>query len=299
MKKRWLLPFVLLLWLGIAGGIVGAQGYRAPAGYVNDFAGILSPATISQLEEQLTQLETETTAEVAVVTVPSLEGDTVEGYAAGLFEAWQIGKADKDNGVLFLIAPTERQVRIEVGYGLEPIITDGRAGRILDREVIPYFKNNDYDRGIINGASAIEDYIRANTPPGFPEGNPVQSFVDNSEFFMPAAIGLGVLTIYLAGFMARSKSFWFGGVWGVLVGFLLGLAWGNLGGLIVLPIGLGLFGLLLDYILSRNYKSLSSGGRSTNWTSSWGGFRGGGSSGGSFGGFGGGHSGGGGASRGW
>jgi len=295
--KRCLLAIALALAIASIAAIPAlAADFPPPQGFVSDFAGLLSTGARANLEAQLTQLEKDTTAEVAVATVTGLEGDTIEGYAVRLFEAWGIGQKDKDNGVLFVIAPVEHKVRIEVGYGLESILTDGRCGRILDDEVLPSFKAGDYETGILQGAVAIESYIRAGTPPGPLEDNPLESAVSD---YMPLLAFLGFVTIYLMGFMARSKSIWLGGIWGVIVGLILGIVMGSVVATIILPVVSGAIGALLDFILSRNYKQRASSGASTSWFASGGGFRGGGSSSSGFGGFSGGMSGGGGASRGW
>jgi len=294
--KRFLGAGFLALVLALATAWPAlAITFPRPQGYVSDFANLLPPSSQAALEADLAQLEKDTTAQVAVVTIISLDGETIEGYAIGLFEVWGIGKKDQDNGVLFIVALTERKARIEVGYGLEPVITDGRAGRILDDKVIPEFKNGDYSAGILQGAAAIEDYIRGGTPPGPLEDNPAQNFVGDNAVLLGV---LGYITVYLMGFMARSKSIWLGGIWGVIVGIILGVALGSVVATIVLPIVSGAIGALLDFILSRNYKARASSGMSTGWFASGGGFRGGGGGGGS-GGFSGGSSGGGGASRGW
>ena len=278
-----------------------AQGPNLPEyqGFVNDYAGLLSPAVKTQLDTRLSQLEKETTAEVAVVTVKSLEGDSIDEYAVRLFEKWKIGKKDKNNGVLFLVALDDRKMRIEVGYGLEPLITDGRAGRIRDNDVIPRFKQDDYEGGIVAGVASIEKYIRDGTPPAPLEENPVKSaFGDwvGVLFFMT------IITIYLSGFMARSKNIWMGGVWGAIAGAIIGLAIGGIVAIIVALLVFMLLGLLTDFVLSRNYQKLVESGKSTDWHRTGGGFwggGGGGGGGGGFGGFGGGSSGGGGASGGW
>lgn len=274
------------------------QTFPKPQGFVNDFAGMMSSGAKSQLEKELINFEKETTAEIAVATVNNLEGFTVEDYAARLFEAWGIGKKDKDNGILLLVAKEERQVKIEVGYGLEPIITDGRAGRILDDDVLPQFKEGNYEQGIINGVKAIEGYIRVGTTPEPLAENPVNEVLGDHIIVL---FILGMITIYLIGFMARTKSIWLGAVWGIIVGVVLGLSWGSLLMTVLAPFGTGGLGLGLDYLLSRNYKKRKEKGLSTGWFPSGGGFRGSGSSsgGGHSGGFGGGHSGGGGASRGF
>ena len=295
--KRFLGAAFLALTLVLATAWpVLALSFPSPQGYVSDFAGLLPTSSRATLEADLAQLEKDTSAQVAVVTITSLEGDTIEDYAVNLFEAWGIGQKSQDNGVLFIIAPAEHKVRIEVGYGLESIITDGRSGRILDTEVLPSFKAGDYETGILNGTAAIEGYIRGGTPPRPLEDNPVRSLLGN---FTTLLVWVGLITVYLMGFMARSKSIWLGSIWGVIVGLILGIAMGSVIATILLPLVSGAIGALLDFILSRNYKARASSGRPTSWFSSGGGFRGGGSSSGGFGGFGGGMSGGGGASRGW
>lgn len=299
MKRCAALFLLVLLLVGLMCESVAAQKYPSPIGFVNDFAHLLSDTERTQLEARLVTLEKNTSAEVAVVTVVSLDGEPMEDYAAGLFQSWGIGKKDKDNGVLFIMSVIDRAVRIEVGYGLESIITDGRAGRILDKDVLPHFKEGDYAQGLREGVAAIESYIRDGTAPAFPEDNFLQNVLNRSDFVMPVAIGLGIITIYLAGFMARTKSFWLGGVWGFIVGIILGLIWGKLFALIGLPILLAVLGTLLDWLLSRNYLTNRAAGRPTGWVQTWGGFSGTSGGGSRFGGFGGGSSGGGGAGRRW
>ena len=288
---------ILLLPLGTA--FVSAQNFPAYQGFVNDYAGLLTPQVKDQLEAKLTQLQKDTTAQVAVVTVKSLEGDTIEDYAVRLFEKWGIGQKDKNNGVLFLVALDDRKIRIEVGYGLEPVITDGRAGRIRDNDVLPSFKKGDYEGGIVAGVNSIEDYIRKGTPPAPLEDNPVKNIFGD---WVVAFLVLSFITVYISGFMARSKSIWLGGIWGTIAGVIIGLAIGGVAALIIVPIIFAGLGLGTDYLLSKNYQKQVAAGNSTQWHKTWGGFGGlggGSGGGGGFGGFGGGMSGGGGASGGW
>jgi len=299
--RRLVAGIVLLfsLLILIAGGTVFAQTFPSPQGYVSDFAGLLSAEGKAQLEDQLSRLEQDTTAEVAVVTIKSLEGSTIEDYASRLFETWGIGKKGQDNGVLFLVAQEDRKLRIEVGYGLETIITDSRAGRIRDNDILPYFREDDYEKGIIAGVNAIETYIRGGTPPEPLAENPVS---DSIGWTFPILIVATIVGSYLTGFMARSKSVWLGGIFGGVVGVLMGLAVGGIAALIVCTILSGGFGAGLDFLLSRNYRNRKSKGGPTSWNKTWGGFWGGGGGSGhsgGFGGFGGGMSGGGGASGGW
>jgi uncharacterized protein len=286
--------FLVLCLFGLTGNVILAQIYPKPIGYVNDFANILSLDARSRLEDRLSLLEKETSAELTFVSVDNIAGSTLEEYAAGLFSDWGIGKQGKDNGVLFLVSLAEGDMRIEVGYGLESVLTDGRTGRILDNEVVPYINQGDFDSAIENGLIAIESYIRDGTPPSPIEENFIQKAIHRFHLPFALLVGLGVISVYILGYMARTNSIWLGGVWGFIAGIILGFGFGGWVFLVSLPIGLAILGTLLDAVLSSNYRGRQSGGLPTGWFSSRGGF---GGPGGGFGGFGGGRSGGGGASR--
>jgi uncharacterized protein len=133
-----------------------------PAGYVNDGAGVFDAKTRAELVALLRDVEQQSTAEIALVTVPSLDGMSVEEYANRLFTAWGIGKKGHDNGVLVLVAPAEHKMRIEVGYGLEPVLPDGLSGEIIRTNFLPRFKEDDYPRGIRDGLARIAAVVRAN-----------------------------------------------------------------------------------------------------------------------------------------
>lgn len=124
-------------------------------GRVVDEAGILSPAARERIEAALTTHEENTTNQVAVLTIPSLGSDSVEEFAVRVFSTWKLGRKGKDNGVLLVVVPQERRMRIEVGYGLEGTLTDGAAGTILRTALAPRFKAGDYDGGIEAGVGAI------------------------------------------------------------------------------------------------------------------------------------------------
>ena len=136
-----------------------ARAADRPQGFVNDQAGVLDPGTRDRLENSLVDFKSRTSIELAVVTVKSLDGNDVADVAHQIFQSWGIGKKGQDNGVLFLVAPNERRMRIEVGYGLEGQLTDAGAGRIRDDSVIPFFKQGDMTGGILNGASAIAEKL--------------------------------------------------------------------------------------------------------------------------------------------
>lgn len=298
MKRLWpSLVLAAVLFTAVTSPLL-AQTFPQPQGYVSDFAGLLSTSGKNRLETQLALIEKETGTEVAVVTVKSLDGVSIEDYASRLFEKWGIGKKDKDNGVLFLTASDDRKVRIEVGYGLEAIITDARAGRILDNEVLPAYRRGDYEAGITAGVNAIESYVRSGMPPGSEEETAGTLSVFEEVGFMGLFFLGFVFLSYLFSYMSRTKSIWLGGLVGALAGVGLGAFIGSWVAFAIAPIVLGGAGTGLDWILSRNYQARRASGRPTTWRRSWGGFSGGGRSGG-FGGFGGGMSGGGGASRRW
>src|SRR6185503_16356833 len=114
----------------------------APHGPISDFAGVLSGPDKARIAAVIDRVESKTTAEIFVVTVSSLDDLTVEDYANQLFKQWGIGKKKKDNGLLVLVCPSARKMRIETGYGMEQVIPDGLAGEVIREVFIPAFKNN-------------------------------------------------------------------------------------------------------------------------------------------------------------
>ena len=128
-------------------------------GYVNDFAGVMAPADQQAINTLLTEVESKTTDQVAVVTVATTEPETIEQYAVKLFKKWGIGQKGKDNGVLFLIAVRDHTLRIEVGYGLEGALTDAMSSQIISQMVVPEFKQGRMSYGILQGTKAIVSII--------------------------------------------------------------------------------------------------------------------------------------------
>ncbi len=137
---------------------------------VHDFANLLSASDRQMLEGIAQDVEQKTTAQIAIVTVRSLEGQTVDAYANTLFRSWGIGQRQTNNGVLFLIAPNERRMRIEVGDGIEPLLTDSLCGEIQDTEVVPQFKRGKYAAGIIAGTRKLAAVLEAD--PAGARGDP-------------------------------------------------------------------------------------------------------------------------------
>ncbi len=139
-----------------------AQDLPKHVGKVNDFANVLDATDRDALETRLAELERATSAEVAVVTIPTLGGRPLEEYATNLFNTWGIGKAGRDNGVLVLVAVEERRMRIEVGYGLEGVLPDGLAGAVIRESFLPRFRAGDYRTGILDGTARVIDIVRRN-----------------------------------------------------------------------------------------------------------------------------------------
>jgi len=131
-----------------------------PQGYVTDLAQVINPATRQKIEMLGTELQQKTGAQLAVVTVNSLEGQTREDYAAALYKHLGVGSKKDDRGVLILIAPKDRQYKIEVGYGLEPVINDARAGDV-GRDMVPDLRKSDYSAAALVGATGVAQFIAA------------------------------------------------------------------------------------------------------------------------------------------
>jgi len=289
---------ILAVLIGVLLITAAASALEVPylAGRVNDQANLLDEGFEGQLEERLRLLEEETGAQVAVLTIPSLEGDPLEDFSIRVVETWKLGSADADDGVLILVARDERRMRIEVGYGLEGVLTDAQSGRIIDHLMAPRFREGDFNGGVGAAVEAVSSAIRGE-PVELPE-KPAQSSGANPAVFIFLLIfGLPFIGIALS---ARGAAGWIVGIFltpfffafpaaifGVTVGKVTAIAW---------LIAFSLLRLILP-------KTTIGSGTGTRGGTFWGPFIGGGGGGGGFsgGGFsgGGGSFGGGGASGGW
>jgi uncharacterized protein len=160
--------FALLVLL-FALPALAAPTFPPLTGRVVDDADVLSPQAEQQLTGELAQLEQSTGRQLVVVTLPSLQGYPIEDYGYQLGRAWGIGQKGEDNGALFIVAPNERKTRIEVGYGLEPVLTDALSSVILQQRVLPKFRAGDMQGGVVDGTRALvqqlelpDDQARAN-----------------------------------------------------------------------------------------------------------------------------------------
>lgn len=150
---------IILVFVVLTTSIVRGQVFPKPVGFVNDFARVLPAGQATALESKLRSYQDATGIELAVVTIPSLDNMSVEEYANKLFREWGIGEKGKDNGVLVLLAPTEHKVRIEVGYGIEPDLTDISASQIIREFSIPNFKENKWLKGISATVDGVVSHL--------------------------------------------------------------------------------------------------------------------------------------------
>ena len=150
----------MAVWLVLALPGLAQPAFPELAGRVVDQAELLSPAKEAELETRLAALERDTSDQLVVVTVRSLEGYDIADYGTRLGRDWQIGQQDGNNGVLLIVALEERKIRIEVGYGLEGILTDALSALIIHEQITPAFKEGGFERGIEQGVIAIENQLR-------------------------------------------------------------------------------------------------------------------------------------------
>ncbi|MEK9159840.1 MAG: TPM domain-containing protein [Patescibacteria group bacterium] len=255
-----------------------------PAGedwYVLDSADVLSDETEAALQTQLSTLASETSTGMVVVTIPTLNDYPIESYALELGREWGVGQEGLDNGLVFLVVTEDREMRIEVGYGLEGAITDSNSYLILTHTATPYLKEDNYDQGVLESMAQLETLARGETF-DLPEATAQQDYSDllSTLFFW----GLPLLWAVVSWF-SSTKAWWLGGIFGGAFGLVVGGVTGLLMG--------GIGGLALDFIVSKFFFQ-----KVGNPGIFFGGGRGGhgGSGGGGFSGFGGGGFGGGGAS---
>jgi len=157
--NKFILILLILLFLS---PVASAVNYPQLRGFVTDNANMIDPAYANNIAQLAAKIEQETTVEIAVVTIESLEGEPKEMYAVELFKQAGIGKKDKDNGLLILVAKQEQEYRFEVGYGLEGTITDSMKVNIGDRIIVPNFKTGEYGKGIYEAMLVIEELLKGN-----------------------------------------------------------------------------------------------------------------------------------------
>jgi uncharacterized protein len=267
-RFRFFLGALLLLFV-LAPAFADDIQKITPTSYVTDLAGVISAPTRERLEALCTELEQKTGAQLAIVTIRSLDDQPIEDYAVDLFKHLGVGSKKLDTGALLLLAPNDRKYRIEVGYGLEPIINDARAGD-AGRAMVPFLRKNDFGSAVELAAWQLAKYIaddKGVTLSGAPPARPVQPLSQPQQFHINPVWVIFALFILFQIFRSSARGATRGG-------------------------GLGGCWWLLPFLGGGGGGGYRGGG-------GWGGGGGFGGGGGGFGGFGGGSSGGGGASGSW
>ena len=150
-----LLSLLYVVTLLVSAHSASALSPPALMGRVNDYGHLLSPATVAQLDATLERFEKQESTQIVVLTVPSLDGDSIDDFSIRVAEQWKIGQKGTDNGAILLVSKQERKLRIEVGYGLEGKLTDLVSGRIISRIIVPRFKEGNFDQGVVDGVNAM------------------------------------------------------------------------------------------------------------------------------------------------
>lgn len=266
---------------------------------VVDQTGTLTGEQKQALAKRIADERQATGNQIAVLMVKSLEGQAIEDYSLAVARDWGVGQKERNSGVLLLVAKDDRRMRIEVGYGLEGALTDIRSGQIIRDRIAPKFREGKYYEGLNEGLSGIITAIHGEKDPNLkPE---TASRPDGSGFPAEALFwGIFIIPAWLGSMLARTKSWWLGGVLGAVGGIIIGIFMGFVFiGIAAIAI-LTILGLLFDRAVSANYHKRTSRNDTPSW---WAGgpWIGGGGAGGSggFGGFGGGSFGGGGSSGKW
>ena len=260
-------------------------------GYVNDYADMISPSARTQLEAELKTFEQTDSTQIVILTIPSLEGESIEDVGIKVADAWKIGQKNKDNGIIFLVAKQDRKMRIEVGRGLEGRLTDLLSGRVIDLVVKPRFKRGDFDGGFIAGIQALIDATRGE----FKADDSRQQPHRNGAFPVLSVLLFSGIIMLIFGSISRML----GGIAGAVIfpGIIHFIMPGIAAYIISAALGFGA-GLFLPSLFSTGRGSHRDGGFWMGGPGLGGGFGGGGFGGGGFSGGGGGF-GGGGASGGW
>jgi uncharacterized protein len=184
-----------------------------PNTYVYDAASLISPAAKQQLEAALERFDKETSNQILVAVFPNLQGETIEEFSIRLAEKWKPGQKKHDNGALLVVAKEERGVRIEVGYGLEGVLTDALSKSIIENDIVPAFKKGDFDQGLMDGVKAIMQATAG-------EYKPAESPSDSSLRDRLVGFFIALVFFWLLLSISRSRRYhgirgsgWYGG-WG-------------------------------------------------------------------------------------
>ncbi len=218
--KKYALVFLIIFILFLP--LASAVNYPQLNGFVTDNANIIDPVYKEKITQLAQQIEKESTVEIAVVTVDSLEGESKEMYAVNLFKQAGIEKNDKDNGLLILVAKQEREYRFEVGYGLEGTITDSMKVNIGDRIIVPNFKNGEYGKGIYESMVVIEGLVTGNEEV---KSQYSMANTNQNQYEVQNQTGAAVILIFVES------------IFSIFVGVFIG---------VILKIGIAIFGIKIS-----------------------------------------------------
>jgi uncharacterized protein len=194
-----LAAFLVIL---LVASIANALDVPPLRGRVNDYAGVIQQSQVQSLESQLERLERDTGHQVAVLTIPTLDGEDIEGFGIRVAESWKIGKKGQDNGAVLLVAIKDRRLRLEVGYGLEGLVPDAIAKRITADYVVPRFRQQDYAGGIAAGVAALDKILRREP---LPESARKKSQSPGSGMNSPMMLAITLAVFALMAFSAAAN----------------------------------------------------------------------------------------------
>lgn len=269
---------------------------------VVDQAGVLTQNQVSTLVQQINTSRTQKDYQFGILVIKSLDGNAIEDYSIKVARAWGVGDKTTSNGVLLLVVVNDHKLRIEVGRGLEGDLTDAESGRIIRNTITPQFKKGDYYSGISLGVQDIAAQVTGRPEQDSSARNqmalPIGSSFSSDVLFWIFIVAINIIPWFFA-IMARTKSWWLGGIIGGTVGVVVATiaAWA-LWSIIMLVVVM-MVGFLLDWAVSRNYARHVEHGILPNWWAGGSWMGGGGSGGGGGGSFGGGGFSGGGSSGSW
>ena len=176
---------------------------------VHDEAKVMSTAAVDQLENQLKAYEDSTTNQIAVLIISSLDGDVLEEYSLRVAEKWKLGQAARDNGVLLLIAIEDRKMRIEVGEGLEGVLTDALSNRIIRNEIAPEFRRGDYEAGVLSGVNGIISAIGGEYSASDFDGENAGEELTGGALVLIGLFVFGILGVFTFIGLVSGKTGWF------------------------------------------------------------------------------------------
>lgn len=289
----------IIFSFGLAGGVFAKLSIPSTPPLdrpVIDQTQTLSDEDIARISTKINEQRAKKSFQIAVLMIPTLgNDDSLEDYSISVARQWGVGEKKVSNGVLILIAKDDRKMRIEVGDGMEGVLTDALASRIIRNVMAPKFRDNDFAGGVEAAVMSIIDLS---------EGREVDlqgesEAWSNEDIIAFVVFGLFFVVPFVGSILARSKNWWAGGIIGGVVGVILMISWSFAIGSIIVAVVLSALGFIFDFLVSRNYREAKKYRRNPSWWAgggsiggSGGGFSGGGS-------FGGGGFSGGGASGGW